>query len=63
MNLSFVYLFNRPNINLTTFWKSVNFLKFQIERSHVLLTGATGFLGSFILQNLLKNTQVKNYLS
>jgi len=39
------------------FWKAVNLNKNKFTNGNVLLTGATGFVGAFILQKLLQ-TQV-----
>lgn len=39
------------------FWRAVNLNKNKFTNGNVLLTGATGFVGAFILQKLLQ-TQV-----
>jgi len=39
------------------FWRSVHLNKNKFTNGNVLLTGATGFVGAFILQKLLQ-TQV-----
>lgn len=43
------------------FWRAVNLNKNKFTNGNVLLTGATGFVGAFILQKLLQ-TQVIIYV-
>ncbi|XP_048589183.1 glycine betaine reductase ATRR isoform X2 [Nematostella vectensis] len=44
---------------LRAFWRSANFLNTRRwNRGRVLLTGATGFLGVFLLRDLLRHTKV-----
>ncbi|XP_075266110.1 uncharacterized protein LOC142358577 isoform X2 [Convolutriloba macropyga] len=45
------------DMQLRAFWRSFSLLDTKWKRAHVLLTGATGFLGGFILQELLLRTQ------
>lgn len=40
----------------------MNLAKDQLRRGNVLLTGATGYLGSFVLKSLLEETQVLHRL-
>lgn len=54
--ISLIYC--RPNLQLRVFWKSVNLAKEKFQRGNVLLTGATGYLGSFVLKYLLEETKV-----
>ena len=42
--------FKTLDIELRTFWTSISLLQSKHNRSCVLLTGATGFLGAFLLQ-------------
>ena len=45
------------DIQLRAFWRyQTRMLKFN--RSRIFLTGATGFLGAFLLKELLLNTKV-----
>ena len=37
------------------------FFEFKTEPTHILLTGSTGFLGAFLLEKLLQNTQATIY--
>ncbi|XP_078489689.1 uncharacterized protein LOC100175381 [Ciona intestinalis] len=48
------------DIQLRAFWRSLRFGN-QFRRGRVLLTGATGFLGAFLLKELLLHTKVKVY--
>jgi len=48
----------RPSVKLRTFWSSVKLTPTRFESGNVLLTGAAGFLGSFILHNFIRNTEV-----
>ena len=45
------------DISLRAFWRSMRFTE-RWKTARVLLTGATGFLGAFILRDLLLNTEV-----
>jgi len=49
-------MFSSENI-LRSFWRAVNLNKNKFTSGNILLTGATGFIGAFILQKLLQ-TQV-----
>ena len=42
---------------LRAFWRSCQY-EHRWENGRVLLTGATGYLGAFILRDLLENTKV-----
>ncbi|XP_071951852.1 uncharacterized protein [Antedon mediterranea] len=50
----------RLDMQLRAFWRSIQYGD-RWKRGRVLLTGATGFLGTFILQELLLNTQTHIY--
>lgn len=50
--------FTKIDAQLRSFWKSVKYNSGKFTSGNVLLTGATGFLGTYILQELLINTQV-----
>ena len=45
------------DIMLRAFWRSCQY-EHRWENGRVLLTGATGYLGAFILRDLLENTRV-----
>ena len=45
------------DISLRAFWRSMQYSD-RWKDARVLLTGATGFLGSFILRELLLKTEV-----
>ena len=45
------------DMQLRAFWRSMRFEE-RWEKGRVLLTGATGFLGAFLLRELLKETKV-----
>ncbi|XP_065204923.1 uncharacterized protein LOC135834874 [Planococcus citri] len=49
------------NLKLRLFWKSVNLTRDKFQRGNILLTGAAGYLGSFVLKYLLQNTQAIVY--
>lgn len=49
---------SKIDAQLRSFWKSVKYNIGKFTKGNVLLTGATGFLGTYILQELLVNTQV-----
>lgn len=44
------------------FWRAVNLNKNKFTNGNVLLTGATGFVGAFILQKLLQTQVIIFYL-
>ncbi|XP_076821581.1 uncharacterized protein LOC143468326 isoform X2 [Clavelina lepadiformis] len=48
------------DIQLRAFWRSRGF-GYKSRRARVLLTGATGFLGAFLLRDLLLETKVQVY--
>ena len=49
------------DIMLRAFWRSGNFKNTRRwMRGRVLLTGSTGFLGGFLLRDLLRLTKVMN---
>ncbi|XP_033112958.1 linear gramicidin synthase subunit D-like isoform X1 [Anneissia japonica] len=50
----------RLDMQLRAFWRSIQYGD-RWQRGRVLLTGATGFLGAFILRDLLLNTQTHIY--
>lgn len=45
---------------LRSFWRAASLNKKKFTSGNILLTGATGFVGAFILHKLLQ-TQVPNY--
>ena len=45
------------DIQLRAFWRSQG-LGYKSHRARILLTGATGFLGAFLLRDLLLHTKV-----
>ena len=45
------------DIQLRAFWRAMQYGD-RWSKSQVLLTGATGFLGAFLLRDLLNNTKV-----
>uniref|UniRef100_H2YWG8 Dehydrogenase/reductase SDR family member 11 n=1 Tax=Ciona savignyi TaxID=51511 RepID=H2YWG8_CIOSA len=49
------------DIQLRAFWRSLRFGGNLFRRGRVLLTGATGFLGAYLLKELLLHTKVKVY--
>lgn len=49
----------RPNDKLRAFWKSANLAKDKFRRGNILLTGAAGYLGSFLLQRLVEDTEAR----
>jgi len=50
------------DIQLRAFWRSQG-LVFKSHRTRILLTGATGFLGAFLLKELLLHTKVCTILN
>lgn len=48
----------RSDIHLQAFWRSFQLSSSVRHRDRVLLTGATGYVGAFILKELLQNTEV-----
>ncbi|XP_065058654.1 uncharacterized protein LOC135686369 [Rhopilema esculentum] len=52
--------FINMDIMLRAFWRSCQY-EHRWENGRVLLTGATGYLGAFILKDLLENTRVHIY--
>ena len=48
--------------NYEAFWRSITYGD-RWRAGRVLLTGATGFLGVYVLRDLLNNTQVSIHLS
>jgi hypothetical protein len=48
----------RLDIHLQTFWRSFQLSSSVRHRDRVLLTGVTGYVGAFILKELLQNTEV-----
>uniref|UniRef100_A0A1I8I4I0 Fatty acid synthase n=2 Tax=Macrostomum lignano TaxID=282301 RepID=A0A1I8I4I0_9PLAT len=47
------------DIQLRAFWRNPHFNKSRWSRGRVLLTGATGFLGAFLLRDLLRLTETQ----
>ena len=61
--INHLYLFSSMDIMLRAFWRSGNFKNTRRWiRGRVLLTGATGFLGVFLLRDLIRLTKVLFYL-
>ncbi|XP_077966537.1 uncharacterized protein LOC120348546 [Styela clava] len=48
------------DIQLRAFWRSANY-SYRWKRGRVLLTGATGFLGAYLLKDLLIDTKAQIY--
>lgn len=48
---------------LQSFWRSVNLNKNKFSNGNVLLTGATGFVGAFILHKLLQTKVIMDLWS
>jgi NADPH:quinone reductase-like Zn-dependent oxidoreductase len=48
----------RLDIHLQAFWRSFQLSSSVWHRDRVLLTGATGYVGAFILKELMQNTEV-----
>ena len=49
-------------MQLRAFWRTFAFYdERRFVKGRVLLTGATGFLGAFVLRELLLQTKVKSY--
>ena len=59
-NFQYLWFFISMDIMLRAFWRSGNFKNTRRWiRGRVLLTGATGFLGVFLLRDLIRFTKVK----
>lgn len=55
---SFIFFFS-IDMQLRAFWRIFNLdNKSRFRKARVLLTGATGFLGAFLLKELLLQTKV-----
>lgn len=57
MMLNILYYNFSPDNTLRSFWRAASLNKNKFTNGNVFLTGATGFVGAFILHKLLQ-TQV-----
>jgi len=54
-----IFYFDSIDMQLRAFWRMFSFYnERRFEKGRVLLTGATGYLGAFILRELLLKTKV-----
>ena len=57
MKMIWFQIFSMDAMQLRAFWRSMQFGE-RWTKGRVLLTGATGFLGVYILRDLLQHTGV-----